>query len=117
MFAKCKNFAIFYLGKVSVQVTVTSKCNSRPLKNKCKPYFCNKHYKGDSDVLSIENDELLLKNKKVTDKFNSFSQSPTPLVYLNALYVLQMLKFTTIELYKNFVPIPVLRMSKEIQNY
>ena len=45
--------------------------------DKCKPYFSNKHSKGDSDILLIEKDELLLKNKKVADVFNSYFQSIT----------------------------------------
>ena len=37
----------------------------------------NNHFKGDSDILLIEKDELLLKNKKVADVFNSYFQSIT----------------------------------------
>ena len=37
----------------------------------------NKHSKGDSDILLIGKDELLLKNKKVADVFNSYFQSTT----------------------------------------
>ena len=40
--------------------------------DKCKPYFSNKHSKGDSDILLVEKDELLLKNKKVADVFSSY---------------------------------------------
>ena len=53
------------------------KNNSKSFWNKCKPYFCNKHSKGDSDILLIEKAELLLKNKKVADVFNSCLQSTT----------------------------------------
>ena len=66
-----------------------TKNNSKSFWDKCKPYFSNKHSKGDSDILLIEKDELLLKNKKVTDVFNSYSQSFTDsldlLIYLNGL--------------------------------
>ena len=48
-----------------------TKSNSKSFWDKCKPFFSNKHFKGDSDILLIENDELLLKNKKVADVFNS----------------------------------------------
>ena len=41
-----------------------TKNNSKSLWNKCKPCFFNKHSKGDSDILLIEKNELLLKNKK-----------------------------------------------------
>ena len=54
-----------------------TKENSKSFWNKCKPYFSNKHSKGDSDILLIEKDELLLKNKKVADVFNSYFQSIT----------------------------------------
>ena len=65
------------------------KSNSKSFWDKCKPYFSNKHSKGESDILLIEKDELLLKNKKVTDVCNSYSQSFTDsldlLIYLNGL--------------------------------
>ena len=62
------------------------KNNSKLFWDKCKPYFSNKHSKGDSDILLIEKDELLLKNKKVADVFNSYFQSITDLlIYLNGL--------------------------------
>ena len=48
------------------------KNNSKSFWNKCKPYFSNKQ--GDSDILLIENNELLLKNKKVADVSNSYFQ-------------------------------------------
>ena len=54
-----------------------TKNNSKSFWDKCKPYFSNKHSKGDSDILLIEKDELLLKNKKVADVFNSYFQSIT----------------------------------------
>ena len=41
-----------------------TKNNSKSFWNKCKPCFFNKHSKGDSDILLIEKNELLLKNKK-----------------------------------------------------
>ena len=50
------------------------KNNSKLFWDKCKPYFSNKHSKGDSDILLIENDELLLKNKKVADVFSFYFQ-------------------------------------------
>ena len=46
--------------------------NSKPFWDKCKPYFSNKHAKGDSDIRLIEKDEILLKNKKVADVLNSY---------------------------------------------
>ena len=51
-----------------------TKNNSKLFWDKCKPYFSNKYSKGDSDILLIEKDELLLKNKKVADVFNSYFQ-------------------------------------------
>ena len=46
--------------------------NSKPFWDKCKPYFSNKHAKGDSNIMLIEKDEILLKNKKIADVFNSY---------------------------------------------
>ena len=54
-----------------------TKNNSKLFLDKFKPYFSNKHSKGDSDILLIENDELLLNNKKVADVFSSYFQSIT----------------------------------------
>ena len=42
--------------------------NSRP--SICKPYFSNKHAKGDADNLLIENNNILLDNRKVANVFN-----------------------------------------------
>ena len=53
------------------------KSNSKSFRDKCRLYFSNKHSKGDSDILLIEKDELLQKNKKVADVFNSYFQSIT----------------------------------------
>ena len=47
--------------------------NSEPFRDKCKPYFSNKHTKGDSNILLIEKDEILLRNKKIADALNSWS--------------------------------------------
>ena len=54
-----------------------TKSNSKLFWGKCKPYFSNKHSKDDYDILLVEKDELLLKNKKVADVFNSYFQSIT----------------------------------------
>ena len=50
--AKCE-----YFNKVS-----NSK-SSRPFWETCKPYFSNKHVRGDSKIMLIENDKMLLKNE------------------------------------------------------
>ena len=54
-----------------------TKNNSKSFWGKCKPYFSNEHSKGDFDILLIEKDELLLKNMKVADVFNSYFQPIT----------------------------------------
>ena len=51
--------------------------NSKPFWDTCKPYFSNKHAKGDSNIMLIEKDEILLKNKKIADVFNSYFDSVT----------------------------------------
>ena len=49
--------------------------NSKPFWEKCKPCFSNKHAKGGSNIMLIEKDEILLRNKKITDVFNSYFDS------------------------------------------
>ena len=51
--------------------------NSKSFWEKCIPYFSNKHAKGDSYIMLIEKDEILLKNKKIADVFNSYFDSIT----------------------------------------
>ena len=38
----------------------------------CKPYFSNKHARGDSKIMLIENDKMLLKNEEVAKEFNQY---------------------------------------------
>ena len=42
--------------------------NSKP--STYKPYFSKKHAKGDADILLIENNNILLDNRKVANVFN-----------------------------------------------
>ena len=51
--------------------------NSKPFWGTCKPYFSNKHAKGDSNIMLIEKDEILLKNKKIADVLNCYFDSVT----------------------------------------
>ena len=44
--------------------------NSKPLWDTCKSYFSNKYAKRDSNIILIEKDDILLKNKKIDDAFN-----------------------------------------------
>ena len=44
---------------------------------KLKRYFSNKHAKGDPNIRLIENDETLLKNKKIAVVLNSYFDSVT----------------------------------------
>ena len=45
---------------------------SRPFWETCKPYFSNKHARGDSKIMLIENDKMLLKHEEVTKEFNQY---------------------------------------------
>ena len=38
----------------------------------CKPYFSNKHARGDSKIKLIENDKMLLKNEEVGKEFSQY---------------------------------------------
>ena len=49
--------------------------NSKTLWSSCKPYLTNKHPKGDSDILLIENNNILLGNCIVANIFNNYFQS------------------------------------------
>ena len=51
--------------------------NPKLFGDKCKPYFSNKHAKCDSNIVLIEKDEILLKNKKIADVLNSYFDSVT----------------------------------------
>ena len=51
--------------------------NSKLFWDKCKPYFSNKHAKGDSNIMLIEKDEILLKNEKIAGVLNSYFDSVT----------------------------------------
>ena len=41
-----------------------TKNNSKPFWSTSKPIFSNKHAKGDTNILLIENDKILLDNRK-----------------------------------------------------
>ena len=43
---------------------------SKPFWSTSKPYFSNKHANGDADILLIENNNILLDNRKVANVFN-----------------------------------------------
>ena len=46
--------------------------SSRPFSETCKPYFSNKHARGDSKIMLTENDKMLLKNEDVAKEFNQY---------------------------------------------
>ena len=46
--------------------------SSRPFWETCKPHFSNKHACGDSKIMLIENDKMLLKNEEVAKEFNQY---------------------------------------------
>ena len=52
------------------------KNNFKSFWDKYKLYFSSRHSKGDCDILLIEKD-VLLKDKKIADVFNSYFQSIT----------------------------------------
>ena len=45
----------------------TSK-NSKPLQDKCRPYFSNKHVHGASNKILIEKEEITTNTNKIADK-------------------------------------------------
>ena len=53
------------------------KNNSKSFWDKFKPYFSNNQSKDDSDILLLERNELLLKNKHIAAVFSPYFQSIT----------------------------------------
>ena len=51
---------------------VSNSESSRPFWETYKPYFSNKHDRGDSKIKLIENDKMLLKNEEVGKVFNQY---------------------------------------------
>ena len=49
--------------------------NTKPFWEHCKPYFSNKHSKADTDIILSENGDLILKNDKIANTFNDYSES------------------------------------------
>ena len=52
-------------------------CNkdTEPLWDKCKPYFSNKHSRGDTNIMLKEKGEILLKNDVIANTFSNFFDS------------------------------------------
>ena len=55
-----------YLENLNVLTT------SKPFWDKYKPCFSNKHTKGDSNIVLIKKDDILLMNKKIADVLTSY---------------------------------------------
>ena len=77
-----KNVVIEYKKQHNLVVKLKKRCkkgffdnletknNSKLFWSTSKPYFSNKHAKGDADILPIENNKILLDNNKVANIFN-----------------------------------------------
>ena len=52
--------------------SISSSNDSKHFWNTCKPYFSNKHAHGDSKIMLIENDKILLNNEKIATEFNTY---------------------------------------------
>ena len=52
--------------------SISSSKDTKPFWQQCKPDFCNKHAVGDSKIMLIENDKMILDNESVTEKFNNY---------------------------------------------
>ena len=44
----------------------------KPFWNACKLYFTNKHSKGDTSIMLVEKEELILSEKKICSTFNKY---------------------------------------------
>ena len=45
---------------------------SKPFWNACKPYFTNKHSRGNTSIMLAEKEELILTEKKICSIFNNY---------------------------------------------
>ena len=72
--------------------------NTKPLWENCKPYFSNKHSKADTDIILSENGDLILKNDKIANTFNDYSES---IVENMNLYHWEDKPFSTSDIIKN----------------
>ena len=77
---KSKNEYSNLVVKLKKRCNLETRNKSKPFWSTSKPYFSNKHAKGDADILLIENNNILLDNRKVANVFN---QSLKTLTYLN----------------------------------
>ena len=60
--------------------SLDTKKGAKPFWNVCKPYFSNKNSRGDTNIMLIEKDELILSEMKIATTFsNFFSQIGTSL--------------------------------------
>ena len=64
---------------------VSNSESSRSFWDTCKPYFSNKHDRGDSKITLIENDKMLLKNEEVGNLTNILDILLIRLIYMNFL--------------------------------
>ena len=48
------------------------KKDAKPFWDKCKPYFSNKHSRGDTDIMLKEKAKILLKNDVIANTFSNF---------------------------------------------
>ena len=51
------------------------KKDAKPFWDKCKPYFSNKHSRGDTNIMLPEKGEILLKNDAIANTFSNFLDS------------------------------------------
>ena len=51
---------------------ISSSKDAKPFWKQCKPYFSNKHAVGDSKIMLIENDKMILDNERVSKNFNNY---------------------------------------------
>ena len=61
--------------KYSNEVSNTE--SSRPFWKTCKPQFSNKHARGDSKIMLIENNKMLLRNEEVAKELNQYFEHNT----------------------------------------
>ena len=50
----------------------------QPFWKTCKPYFSNKHSRGDTSIIRIEKNELILNNRKIATTFNDYFSETVP---------------------------------------
>ena len=74
MFKKQRNFTVGLNKQAKFKYLNNLDCknDTKPFLYKCKPYFSNKHSRGDTNIMFKEKGEILLENDAIANMFSIF---------------------------------------------